>query len=159
MWSECSPLQCGSQITFCRLLLLLPISESNIINRTSDQSHLCGDFNDNHELASLCLHSRLSHCGVDWYDVFFSNIGLIMHLLARRLFSATTVHLHWFFSVRRIRRRSCTTAATGAEIAPLLSCFAFPSLQCIVGLFSSVVWTNPCGNMLQAFFPCLELNG
>ena len=30
--------------------------------------------------------------------------------------------------------------------------FAFPSLQCVVGLFSSVVWTNSSG-ILRAFFP------
>ena len=30
--------------------------------------------------------------------------------------------------------------------------FAFPSMQCFVGLFSSVVWTNSSG-ILRAFFP------
>ena len=72
----------------------------------------------------------------------------------------TTVHLRGFFSVRRIPRQS-RTAATGAEIAPLpvLLSFAFPSLQCVAGLFSSVVLTNPSGNILRAFFLCPEFFG
>ena len=59
------------------------------------------------------------------------------------------MHLRGLFSIRRLRRRSWTTAT--AWHRSLLS-FALPSLQCVVGLFSSFVWTNS-SRILQAFFP------
>ena len=62
------------------------------------------------------------------------------------------MHLRGLFSVRRIRRWSWTTNyCYGTWHLSLLS-FAFPSLQFVVGLFSSVVWTNSSG-ILRAFFP------
>ena len=60
------------------------------------------------------------------------------------------MHLRGLFSVRRIRRRSWTTAA-GHDIAP---CFLLHFLHCnaLSAFFSSVVWTNSSG-ILRAFFP------
>ena len=63
-----------------------------------------------------------------------------------------------FFSVRRIRRRSCPILLQELKLLPC--CLAFLCLSFTAmrrrPFFSSVVWTNPSGNTRRAFFLCLE---
>ena len=56
-----------------------------------------------------------------------------------------------FFSFSQTNPKTRLNYCYGTWHRSLLS-FAFPSLQCVVGLFSSVVWTNSSG-ILRAFFP------
>ena len=56
-----------------------------------------------------------------------------------------------FFSFSQTNPKTRLNYCYGTWHRSLLS-FAFPSLQCVVGLFSSVVWTNSSG-IVRAFFP------